>query len=160
MFARPEVAVPVALLDANADAARQSPKLMATAFQRDVRFLRAEFLRIIAPPLSAHKRPTAFQSVKQQGWWFKNGIHQWRGRTGAQEKGWRTDTKTTEAGSIFRYWNTESSVVFTQGYRQQRMHFGAWKREEDAVREFQPIGEHRIRESWRTVSDPTAGVRR
>lgn len=159
-FVKPEVTVPTALLDANADAARQSPRLMQTAFERDVRFLRPLFLKIIAPPLGAHKRPTEWESPKQQRWWFGVGRKAWRGRTGRQQQGWRTDTKTTREGGIFRYWNVNPASIYIQGFRQQRMHFGTWKREDDAVREFQPIAEQRIRESWFTVSDPTAGVRR
>lgn len=160
MFAKPEITVPTALFEQNAEAARQSPKLMQVAFERDLRFLRPLFIGIIAPPLGVHRRPTAFQSVKQRAWWFAVGVHQWQGRSGGQERGWRTDTRTSEAGGLMRYWNVNPSSVFIQGFRQQQMHFGTWKREDDAVAEFQPQAIERIQQSWLTVSDPTAGVRR
>lgn len=160
MYASPEVAVPTALLQANAEAARQSPKLMETAFKRDMRFLRAEFLKRISTPRGAHKRPTKFQSAKQRGWWFAVGVKTWSGRTGRLQKGWRTDTKTTQAGGLFRYWNVHPYALYVQGFKQQKMHEGTWVREVDAVSQFKPIAEQRIRESWRTVSDYTAGVRR
>lgn len=157
---KPEIVVPVALLEANADAARKSPALMALGFQRDQRYLQAAFLRIIAPPLGAHKRPTKWQSAKQRRWWFAVGRKSWSGRTGRQQQSWRTDTRMSSDNGIMRYWSTNPASVYIQGFRQQVMHFGTWKREENAVKEFQPIAETRIRETWTTVSDYTAGVRR
>jgi hypothetical protein len=159
MFVKAEITVPTALLEANADAARRSPRLMETAFKRDQTFLQREFLKIIAPPRGAHKRPTKWQSAKQRAWWFAVGRKTWRGRTGAQQKGWRTDVKTTSAGGVLRYWNINPSSTYIQGARQQRMHVGTWVQEDEAVRRFRPIAERRIRETWFTVSDYRAGVR-
>jgi hypothetical protein len=159
MYSKIEVTVPTALLQANAEAARRSPALMATAFQRDMRFLRAEFLRIIAPPRGAHRHRKGEMTPKQRAWWWAVGVKRWKGRTGALQKGWRTDTKTTQAGGIFRYYNVVPYKVYVQGFKQQRMHYGTWVREDTAVRAFQPIAQKRIAESWRTVSDYRAGVR-
>jgi hypothetical protein len=159
VYSKPEVTVPTALLDANAQTARRSPRLMETAFRRDVVFIRRELLKRLAPK-GAHKRPTKWQSDKQRAWWFAVGVKSWRGRTGAQEKGWRTDTKTTQAGGVLRFWNVNPAHVYVQGFRQQRMHFGTWVREDDAARQVQPIAEQRIRASWLTVSNPTIATRR
>lgn len=161
MFAKPVITVPVVVLQTNADNASTAPARMAGAFEREaVRYLRPLFISIIAPPRGAHKRPTDWQSDKQRRWWFAVGIHQWSGRTGRQEASWRTDTRTSEAGGIMRYWSTNPASVFIQGYQQQQMHFGTWKREDDAVAEFQPLAIARIQETWLTISSPTAGVRR
>jgi hypothetical protein len=160
MYANPEIIVPTALLEANAEAARKSPTLMATAFQRDARFLRAEFIKYIAPPRGAHRHKKGEMTPKQQRWWWAVGVKTWKGRTNKLQKGWRTDVKTTQAGGVFRYWNVVPYKLYVQGFKQQKMHAGTWAREVDAVAYIKPIAETRIRESWLTVSNPTIATRR
>lgn len=139
---------------------RAMPKLLETGVKREVGRIRTDFLAEIAPSLGAHKRPTDFQSPRQKGWWFKIGVHLWHGRTGALEKGWRADLKTSEAGGIFSVYNVEPSKVFVQGFRQQRMHFGTWRNEQTVIVKYRIIAQTRLTEVYRTVSDPFAGVSR
>lgn len=160
MFSRPTITVPVAQLEANAEAARQSPALMATAFDRAVRGLRGDIVRDMATPKGAHIRPTAFQTPKQRRWWFAVGIHQWQARSGALEKSWKTDLKVSAIGGLFRIYSTSPSERFVQGEQAQRMHKSVWAQENEVF----PIYQERARiilfETWRTVSDIYAGVPR
>lgn len=137
---------------------RAMPALLQTAVRREIGGLRSDFLAEIAPPLGAHKRPTDFETPKQRGWWFKVGIHLWHGRTGALEKGWRADLKTTNEGGIFSVFNVAPSKVFVQGFRQQRMHIGTWQNEKTVIVKYQVIAQVKLTEIYKTVSNPYAGV--
>jgi hypothetical protein len=160
VFAKPEITVPTALLERNAEAARQSPKLMHVAFERAVRRLRTQIVAELATPLGAHKRPTRWQSAKQRRWWFGVGRKTWSGRTGNLSKGWKTQLTLTPQGGLFTVFNKVPYKRFVQGNQAQRMHFGTWRQEDAVIAKFQEQAAIVVHETWVTVSSPTAGVPR
>lgn len=160
MFSRPEIIVPTAVLDLQHDRLVQSPKLLTTAFERAIRNLRRSFVKEAGTPKGAHKRPTDWQTPKQRAWWFAVGINQWKGRTGTLEKSWKTDLKVTAAGGVFRGYSTAPYSVFVQGKQVQRMHKNVWAQESDLFPKYSALAQTVLKETWVTVSDPTAGIRR
>lgn len=160
MFSRPEIIVPTAALELQNDRLVQSPALLNTAFDRAIRRLRSAFVKEAGTPKGAHKRPTDWQTAKQRAWWFAVGVNQWKGRTGTLQKGWRTDLKVTTAGGVFRAWNVVPYKPYVQGDKVQRMHKNVWAQESDLFPKYSALAQTVLRETWFTVSSPTAGVRR
>lgn len=138
----------------------KSPALLNTAFERAVRNLRRQFVKEAGTPKGAHQRPTDWQTAKQRAWWFAVGINQWKGRTGTLAKGWKTDLKVTQAGGIFRAWNTAPYATYVQGKNVQRMHRKVWAQESELFPKYSTLAQTVLKETWYTVSSPTAGVRR
>lgn len=158
--AQVDVAVPLEVLELQHDRLVQSPTLLNTAFDRAIRSLRQQFVEEAGTPKGAHIRPTDFQTDRQRRWWFKVGVHTWSGRTGALEKSWKTDLKVTAIGGVFRAYSTSPAEPFVQGAQVQRMHQSVWAQESDLFPKYAALAQTVLTETWRTVSDPTAGVPR
>lgn len=162
---RPEVVVDTKVLELQHDRLVQSPKLLNTAFERAIRNLRQDFVREASTPKGAHEQPTDFETPKQRRYFFwaiKNKVIQWLGRgKGANplEKSWKTDLKTTNEGGIFRAWSTAPHEVFVQGEHVQRMHRNVWAQESDLFPKYATLANEVLKETWFTISDPTAGIR-
>lgn len=159
MTSRPEITSSSKMLFEQNRRIAASPSLLPVAYERSVRGLRRDFVKELATPLGAHKRPTDFETPKQRRWWFAVGVKLWRGRTGTTGKGWRTDIKTTTRGGLFRYWNVVPTWIFIQGARVQRMHRNVWRQLGDAVPKYQALAQERLAQTWHTIVDPQAGVR-
>lgn len=140
MFSRPEIIVPVDVLQLRSEALVKSPGLAATAFNRNVSRLRSRFVKEMAtepPPV-----PTYI-------------------RTHALSKGWKTDLKTTRDGGLFTAVNRVPYKRFVQGDRARWFHIQrGWKQEAQVIPRYQQEAQVILRETWRTVLDETAGVRR
>lgn len=163
MFSRPEIIVPVDVLQLRSEALARSPGLAAIAFNRNVSRLRQRFVREMATEPGRIAGKVQWQSEKQRRAFFAtNGFG--RGiptiRTHALSKGWKTDLKTSAVGGLFTAVNNVPYKRFVQGLQAQRMHINRWKQESEVIPRYQQEAQVILRETWRTVLDETAGVRR
>lgn len=159
MLSRPEITTTSKSLFEQNQRIAASPQLLNTAYARSVRGLRRDFVKELATPLGAHKRPTDWQTDKQRRWWWAVGVKLWHGRTGRLGKGWRTDIKTTRSVGVFRYWNVVPSWIFVQGERMQQMHRYAWRNIQNVAPKYASLASVRLAEIWHTITDPNAGVK-
>lgn len=157
-YIRTHVTVDRAPLLAIEQRAKAASRLLATAERREVGRIASDMITELATPLREHQRPTLWQSPKQRRWWFAVGVHQWQGRTGALERGWKRTIAIDDSGGLFSVYNTQPYKTFVQGIWQQRMHRGTWANEDQTVQKYRIIAQGRLIATWRTVFDPFAGV--
>lgn len=140
VFTKPEITVPTATFKRIDDAIRKSPALMETAYERAVRKLRSDFVKTMAkepPPVPTYQR-----------------THKLR-------RGWKTDLKVTKANGLFRYFNLVPYKKYVQGEQARPFHvLRGWAQESEVAPQIRRRAIEVLHETWRTVSDPTAGVRR
>lgn len=152
------------ILDAIADTAKQSPKLMRTAFSRNVRRLASRYLKQLKtePPKWRGKR--RWKSDKQRKAYFATdgfGAGIPYQRTHRLVKAWKVVYQARDPyNGVVAFENDSPSARFVQGDDAQPMHLDSgWPQLSMAVSEARPELEEVAIQTWHTVSDPFAGVR-
>lgn len=144
-------------------AALRATRLMQTALERNTRTLRRQMREELAtepPPFKGKRRWTSerqriFVITKLK----REGNLPYR-RTHRLAKAWRVEFEGDAfKGSLVAY-NRTSGAAFVQGNRVQVMHLDSgWKQIDPMVAKYRPKLQTVLRETWRTVTDPRAGVR-
>jgi hypothetical protein len=162
---RAEVRTDDDILLAIADAAQKSPVLMRTAFSRNVKRLAARYLKPLKkePPKWRGKR--RWKSEKQRRAYFAtdgfgSGIPYTR--THELANAWRVEFESGDPYSgVVTFVNDSPAARFVQGDDAQPMHLDSgWPQLADSVSQARPELENVAIETWFSVSDPFAGVRR
>lgn len=162
---RAEVRVDDDVLDAIADTAKQSPKLMHTAMRRNMRRLATRLLKPLKkePPVWRGKR--RWKSEKQRRAYFAtNGFGAGIPyvRTHGLVRAWRVEFKNnTPASGVITLVNDTHAAQFVQGDFAQPMHLDSgWPQAAPVVAKGREDVNEVAIQTWFTVSDPHAGVPR
>lgn len=157
-----KITVPTDVLDAIADTARRSPKLMQTAYERATRRLRSQMLEKLREEPGKPKYPIRWKSERQRRYVLaklrEDGNLPYE-RTGALLKAWRVVMEADGSGGIMTVENTSPSARYVVGDDAQPFHLDTgWVQGADVVSEFRPVAEDILIETWFTVADPFGGV--
>lgn len=156
------VTVPVDVLDAIADAAQQSPKLMETAFKRQISRLKRQVLDELADEPGKPKYPLRWKSARQRRFVMaklrrENNLPYQRKHQLA--KGWRVTDDVLSEGGLFAVENATPYARFVQGDDAQPFHLDTgWTQVGEVVSKYREIAEERLIQTWFTVADPSAGI--
>lgn len=159
------VTTPDDVLGAIADTAQKSPKLMRTAFTRNVRRLASRYLKRLKykPPKWHGKR--RWKSERQQRAYYATdgfgaGIPYVRRTPGVTDK-WEVVFESGGPYSgAFAFENNDPVARWTQGDDAQPMHLDSgYTQLSTVVSEARPEIEEVAIQTWYTVSDPFAGAR-
>jgi hypothetical protein len=139
MYSRPEIVIPTATFKRIEDTMRKSPALMETAVKRAAGKLASDFRQTMAkepPPVPTYQR------------------------THRLSRGWKTKLTVTKANGLFQYFNRTPYKIYVQGAKARPFHIlRGWAQESVVVPETRRRASLILKETWRTVSSPTAGIR-
>lgn len=165
------VTVDTDILDAIAETAQRSPKLMQTAFKRNVSRLRSRILDdltqdpgpVVYAARSASGAPMLrWKSRKQQiAYHRSNGFG--KGipyqRSGDLQAGYRVTPIADDNGGILQVTNTTPYANFVVGDDAQPFHLDTgWRQVGTAIANYREEAEDVLIQTWFTVADATAGV--
>jgi hypothetical protein len=139
MYSKPEITIPTATFKRIEDTMRKSPALMETAMKRAAGKLATEFRQTMAtepPPVPTYQR------------------------THRLSRGWKTKLTVTKANGLFQYFNNVPYKKYVQGAQARPFHIlRGWAQESVVVPDTRRRANQILKETWKTVSSPTAGVR-
>jgi hypothetical protein len=159
---RVSVTVETDILDAIAETAQKSPRLMQTAFKRNVSRLRSRILDDLTQDPGPVHYPIRWKSERQRRAFFAtNGFG--KGipyeRTGALQAGYRITAIDDPSGGILQVTNTTPYANFVVGDDAQPFHLDTgWRQVGTAIANYREEAEDILIDTWFTVTDATAGV--
>lgn len=153
-------------LDRLADGFRRAPSLMKTVYERNTRrFVSRTLAKLkVIPPPRAQGESIPWETLKQQSAFFASdgfggGIPHQRGNPPRHIKAWKVKYDLKDPAARIRFYNELATAVFVFGYRQQKMHKGRFAHAPTVFEEAEKEHPVIVEASWRTASDPRAGVR-
>lgn len=156
------VTVETDILDAIEDTALRSPKLMQTAFKRNVSRLRSRILDDLKQDPGPVHYPIRWKSERQRRAFFAtNGFGAGipYERTGDLLAGYRINTITNDDGGILEVTNNVPYARFVVGDDAQPFHLDTGYRQVGvAIANYREEAEEILISTWFTVADATAGV--
>lgn len=152
------------ILDAIDDAATRAPKLVESAYRRAVRGVGQRAVKALAQAPGPVKYPIRWKSERQRRAFFAtNGFGKgipYR-RSGELSAGWKYRVITDRDGGALTVFNDVSYTRFVQGDDAQPFHLNTgWVQAAPTLRRFEAEAEDILIETWFTLTDPFAGVRR
>lgn len=152
-----KVTIATDVLDAIDDAARQSPKLMQTAFRRATRRLRSRMLADLRKTPGRPHYPLRWKSEKQRRFVMAklraegNLPYQ---RTGRLEASWYVEFEPDADGGLFVVGNEASYARYVVGDDAQPFHLDTgWVQGADVVSDYRVEAEEVLIQTWFTVAD-------
>jgi hypothetical protein len=152
-----KVTVATDVLDAIDDAARQSPKLMQTAFRRATKRLRSRMLADLRKTPGRPHYPLRWKSDKQRRFVMAklraegNLPYQ---RTGKLEAGWYVEFEPDASGGLFVVGNDAAYARYVVGDDAQPFHLQTgWVQGADVVSDYRVEAEEVLIQTWFTVAD-------
>lgn len=152
-----KVTIATDVLDAIDDAARQSPKLMHTAFRRATRRLRSRMLADLRKTPGRPHYPLRWKSEKQRRFVMAklraegNLPYQ---RTGRLEASWYVEFEPDADGGLFVVGNEASYARYVVGDDAQPFHLDTgWVQGADVVSDYRVEAEEVLIQTWFTVAD-------
>lgn len=142
----------------------KAPALMKTGITRTGKRIGALMVKELRVQPARPKYKIRWQSERQRRAFFASdgfgkGIP-YR-RTDKLMKGWKVEIEPIQSGAGLILINRVPSAEFVQGSRMQRMHKASgYVPSKKVVAKYRPIFRKAIYETWRTVSQPGAGVNR
>jgi len=143
---------------------RSSPKLMERALKRQQTRLKSRVLKIVRvePPPPKPGITRLMTPRQRRAFWATNGFGHGIPyvRTHRLVNSWEAQFEFTEDGGAFVVENTSPAARFVIGADQQAFHAATgWIYAPRVVDDFVPIVLTAYEETWRTISDPFAGVK-
>lgn len=159
---RVNVTVETDILDAIADTALRSPKLMQTAFKRNVSRLRSRILDDLQQDPGPVHYPIRWKSERQRRFVMaklrSEGNLPYE-RTGALQAGYRIVAIDDGEGGILQVTNNVPYANFVVGDDAQPFHLDTgWRQVGTAIANYREEAEDVLIQTWFTVTDATAGV--
>lgn len=158
-----EIRIEDDVLDAIADAARNAPGLMTTAYKRAVGRAKRRYLQDLRRTVpGSPKRPIRWKSARQRRAYFaSNGFGKgipYR-RTGQLANSYTLDVQPTTAGGVLMLGNDNPASPYVIGDAQQPFHIDTgWEAIGTTANRLQDELTDVLIETWYTVADPLAGV--
>lgn len=157
-----KVTVDTDILDAIADTAQKSPKLMQTAYDRATRRLRTRIVNTLTAEPGPPVYPIRWKSEKQRRYVIAklreddNLPYQ---RTHALSAGWKAVIEPDGEGGIMTVSNKSPIAQFVQGDYAQPFHLqSGWPQVGNIISDARVEAESILIDVWWTVTDPSAGV--
>jgi hypothetical protein len=160
------IIIPNDIISAYNDTITNSPKLLETAFNRQVTRLRGRILNALqedpGPVVYADQGRLRWKSDRQRRAFFAtNGFGggiPYR-RTGALQKAYDVRKESAEGGGILLITNSSPIADYVVFDSTQPYHLDTgWPQVADVVVQFEEIATNALIDTWLTVTDPTTGV--
>lgn len=153
------------ILEAIAEAARTSPKLMQTAYDRNTRRLRSRMIKELSTEPRASTPPIRWKNARQKRAVMRKlrlmGMEDGYVRSHALSKAWKANLKPDGTGGIMTVTNNTPYVEFVQGDWTQPFHLDTgWPQAGDIFSRYRVEAEDVLIATWFTIVDDFAGVRR
>lgn len=160
MISGVQVIVDTDILEAIADTAQRSPKLMQTAYERATRRLRRRLLDTLMNEPDSPDQPLKWKSEKQRRYVMRkltleNNLP-YR-RTHSLSRAWRVVLTPGQGGAIMEAYNDAPQARFVQGVDQQPF-LVKWPYAPKVIEDYRVEANEVLIQVWFTVSDPYAGV--
>lgn len=152
-----KVTVDLDILDAIADTAQKSPKLMQTAYNRNTRRLRSRVVERLATEPDRPQYPIRWKSDKQRRFVMaklrEEGNLPYQ-RTHALSKGWKAAAEQDGEGGIMTVSNKSPIAQYVQGDDAQPFHLDTgWSQVGNVISDARVEAEEVLVQTWYTVTD-------
>lgn len=150
------------ILEAIDVAARDAPKLMQTAYDRQTRRLRSQLKEELAAYPPQPKYPLRWKSDRQRRYvmaLLRRTNNLPYKRTNRLGKGWKVTVVSDNANGVLMVENEVSYARFVQGDDAMPYHLDTqWPQLAPIISEFREQAEERLIQTWFSIIDPRAGV--
>lgn len=152
-----KVTIDLDVLQAIANTAQKSPKLMQTAYDRNTRRLRSRIVERLAAEPGTPQYPIRWKSDKQRRYVMaklrEEGNLPYQ-RTHALSEGWKAVVEQDGSGGIMTVTNPSPIARYVQGDDAQPFHLDTgWKQVGDVISDARVEAEEVLIQTWFTVTD-------
>ena len=156
------VLVPTDILEAISDQIGRTPRLMQTAYKRQLSRLRSQILADLRQEPGKPRYPLRWKSERQRRFVMaklsREGNLPYQ-RTHRLSKGWDIVFTDTADGGVMSAFNETPYARFVQGDDAQPFHLDTnWIQAADVIVKWEDVAADRLITTWFVVSDPFAGV--
>lgn len=151
-----KVIVDTDILQAIAEQAQKTPKLMQTAYDRATRRLRSRIVETLSTEPGPPQYPIRWKSQKQRRYVMaklrEEGNLPYQ-RTHALSEGWKAAIEQDGSGGIMTVTNKSPVAQYVQGDYAQPFHLGRWPQAGDVISDARVEAEEVLIQTWFTVTD-------